>query len=171
MAKLDTFLSKFPWAINSPWPSCPIWQRKSGSTLVQVTACCLTAPSHYLTQHWLHISEVVWYSPEINFTECPSCIISLKIILLKLRPYLLEASELMIQYTLPLCRWYYSKLVDQIPWEITAHLILMHIIMLSFSWFAIVSADSDYSQATLLWLLKHWPSVWDQVCLLYQASS
>ena len=31
---------------------------RSGSTLAQVMACCLTAPSHYLNQCWLIISEV-----------------------------------------------------------------------------------------------------------------
>ena len=32
-------------------------------------ACCLTAPSHYLNQCWLMISEVLWHSPDSNFTE------------------------------------------------------------------------------------------------------
>ena len=31
---------------------------RTGSTLVQVMACCLTAPSHYLNQYWLIITEV-----------------------------------------------------------------------------------------------------------------
>ena len=35
---------------NSLWPSDTIWRHKSGSTLDQVMACCLTAPSHYLNQ-------------------------------------------------------------------------------------------------------------------------
>ena len=34
--------------INSLWPSDAIWRHGSGSTLAQVMACCLTAPSHYL---------------------------------------------------------------------------------------------------------------------------
>ena len=34
----------------SMWPSDNIWRQKSGSTLAQVMACCLTAPSHYLNQ-------------------------------------------------------------------------------------------------------------------------
>ena len=41
----------------SLWPSDAIWRHRSGSTLGQVMACCLTAPSHYLTQCWLIISE------------------------------------------------------------------------------------------------------------------
>ena len=46
-----------------------IWRHRSGSTLAQVLACCLTAPSHYLNQCWLIISEVFWYSHEGNFTS------------------------------------------------------------------------------------------------------
>ena len=41
-----------------------IWQQRSGSTLAQVMACCLTAPSHYLNQCWLIISKVLWHSSE-----------------------------------------------------------------------------------------------------------
>ena len=36
--------------VNSLWPSDVIWRHRSRLTLVQVMACCLTAPSHYLTQ-------------------------------------------------------------------------------------------------------------------------
>ena len=51
------------------WPNDSIWRRKSGSALAQVMACCLTAPSHYLNQCWLIISEVQWQSYEGNFTR------------------------------------------------------------------------------------------------------
>ena len=44
-------------------------ERGKQSTLVQLLACCLTAPSHYLNQCWLTISEAHWDSPEGNFTE------------------------------------------------------------------------------------------------------
>ena len=44
--------------INSLCPSDTIWRQRSGSTLAQVMPCCLTAPSHYLNQCWLIISEV-----------------------------------------------------------------------------------------------------------------
>ena len=37
-------------------------RQRSGPTLVQVMACCLTAPSHFLNQCWLIISEVQWHS-------------------------------------------------------------------------------------------------------------
>ena len=40
---------------------------RSGSALAQVMACCLTAPSHYLKQCWLIISQDLWHLPEDNF--------------------------------------------------------------------------------------------------------
>ena len=49
---------------NSLWPSHTIWQHGSGSTLVQVMACCLMTPSHYLNQCWLTMSKVLWHSSE-----------------------------------------------------------------------------------------------------------
>ena len=48
--------------INSLRPSDTTWRQRSGSTLAQVMACCLTAPSHYLNQCWVIISEVQWHS-------------------------------------------------------------------------------------------------------------
>ena len=41
---------------------------RSGWTLAQVMACCLMAQSHYQSQCWLMISEVLWYSLEGNLT-------------------------------------------------------------------------------------------------------
>ena len=55
--------------INSLLPSDVIWWQGSKSTLAQIMACCLTAPRHYLSQCWLMISEVLWHSPDSNFTE------------------------------------------------------------------------------------------------------
>ena len=60
--------------INLLRPSDTIWRHKSGSTLAQVMACCLTAPSHYLNQCWLIISKVQWHSSEHNFTMLTSAI-------------------------------------------------------------------------------------------------
>ena len=60
--------------INSLWPSDAIWQQRSGSTLTQVMACCLTAPSHYLNSCWQIISEVQWHSHKRNFTRNVSTI-------------------------------------------------------------------------------------------------
>ena len=51
-----------PQWVNSLRPSDAIWRHRSGSTLAQVMVCCLTAPSHYLNQCWLVISEVQWHS-------------------------------------------------------------------------------------------------------------
>ena len=50
--------------INSLWPSDAIRRQETESTLAQVMACCLTAPSHYLNQWWLIISKVLWHSSE-----------------------------------------------------------------------------------------------------------
>ena len=43
---------------NSSWPSDTIWWHRSGSTLPQVKAYCLTAPSHYLNPCWDLSSKV-----------------------------------------------------------------------------------------------------------------
>ena len=56
------------WPFNWLWPNDTIWQHRSGSTLAQVMACGLTAPSHYLNQYWLPISKVMWHSTESNLT-------------------------------------------------------------------------------------------------------
>ena len=50
--------------VDSLGPSDTIWHWRSWSTLVQLMACCLTAPSHYLNQCWLIISKVLWHSSE-----------------------------------------------------------------------------------------------------------
>ena len=48
--------------VNSLWPGDSIWRHGTRSTVAQVMACCLTAPSHYLNQCWLIISKVQWHS-------------------------------------------------------------------------------------------------------------
>ena len=50
--------------LNSLWPGEVIWRHGTRSTLAQIMACCLTAPSHYLNQCWLIISEVPWLSSQ-----------------------------------------------------------------------------------------------------------
>ena len=57
-------VNAFENKINSLGPSDAIWHWRSWSTLVQVMACCLTAPSHYLNQCWLIISKVQWHSSD-----------------------------------------------------------------------------------------------------------
>ena len=63
-------------ARSSVWrvPNDAICRQGSGSTLAQVMACCLTAPSHYLNQCWLIIRKVQWYSSEDNYTSDTSAI-------------------------------------------------------------------------------------------------
>ena len=56
-------------SLNSLWPSDIKWRQGSRSTLAQVMACCLMAPSHYLNQCWLIISKVQRLSSEGNFTK------------------------------------------------------------------------------------------------------
>ena len=80
------------WGHNSISPSDALWPHRSGSTLDQVIAWCLRAPSHYLNQCWLIISEVLWHTPEGNFHgRCSFLDMSLKICNLRLQP-LLRAS-------------------------------------------------------------------------------
>ena len=55
-------------SFNSLWPSDVIRRYKSGSILVQVMACCLTAASHNLIQYWLIICKVLWHSTVGNLT-------------------------------------------------------------------------------------------------------
>ena len=52
--------------VNSLRPSDAIWRHGTRSTLAQVMACCLTAPSHYLNRCWLIINKVQWHSSEGN---------------------------------------------------------------------------------------------------------
>ena len=56
MINQDIYFDKKKYLINSLthwWPSDTISHYRYGSTLVQVMACCLTAPSHYLNQWYL----------------------------------------------------------------------------------------------------------------------
>ena len=82
-----------PWWVEPLWPSDAIWRRIFKSTLARVTACCLTAPSHYLKQCWLLISEVPLPSHENIFmansqVKLLFCIMSLTNIPLKLLSHL-----------------------------------------------------------------------------------
>ena len=44
--------------VNLLWPNDAIWWHRFGSTMAQVMAWCLTAPSHHLNQCWLIITAV-----------------------------------------------------------------------------------------------------------------
>ena len=54
---------------NSLWLSDTIWWYRSWSTLAQITACCLAAPSHYLNQCWLIVSTDQWHLSKGNITR------------------------------------------------------------------------------------------------------
>ena len=54
------------WTFISLWTSDTIWRHKSGSTLAQVMACWLTAPSHFLNQCRLIISKLQWHSQSVT---------------------------------------------------------------------------------------------------------
>ena len=58
---------KRPQQVNSLRPSDAIWRQWSWTTLAQVMACCLTAPSHYLNQCWLIVRGVLWHTSESSF--------------------------------------------------------------------------------------------------------
>ena len=63
-----------PKCFNSLWPCDSIWWHRSLSTLAQVMACCLMAPSHYPYQCWLVVIKVLWHSSEGNYTRDTSSI-------------------------------------------------------------------------------------------------
>ena len=79
--------------LQSLWPSYVIWWHVTGSTLVQVMACYLMAPSHYLNQCRLISSKVPRQSPDGDFIRCASSI-TLKIIHLKFHWNLPAVNEL-----------------------------------------------------------------------------
>ena len=74
--KFNTNISSY---LNLFWLVAAIWQHTSRSPLAQVMACCLMAPNHYLSQCWVIIREVLWHSPEANFTGNTQDIYPLKI--------------------------------------------------------------------------------------------
>ena len=75
---------KCPKGVSGKVSGDTIWHQKTGSTLAQVMACCLTAPSHYLNQYWLLMNSVLWHLPENNFIGISQTIIrkmTLKVII------------------------------------------------------------------------------------------
>ena len=59
--------------IKSFWSSDTLRWQRSGSTLAQVTACCLTAPNHYLNQSVnssdIHIRAISQEMPQASITK------------------------------------------------------------------------------------------------------
>ena len=51
-----------------------IWRHWPGSTLIQIMACCLTAPSYYLNKCWLITIKVQRHSSGDNLTRDTSAI-------------------------------------------------------------------------------------------------
>ena len=89
---------QFIWCIhliNSLLPSDSIWRQRSGSTLAQVMACCLSAPSHYLNQCWLIISEAQISTISQEMPQPSITKICLKITGLKFNSNFPGANELM----------------------------------------------------------------------------
>ena len=96
------FLRENGFCINSLWPGDAISWHRSGLTLVQVIACCLTAPSHYLNQCWSIINEILGHLQESGFIGNAKHVnpsISLKMRLLKTPAHLPGANELIVWCT------------------------------------------------------------------------
>ena len=86
-----------PISFNTLWPRHAIWRHRSGPTLAQVMACCLMAPSHYLTQCWLIINEASDHQLKAISQEIPQPSItkvSLKITYITFHANLPGANEL-----------------------------------------------------------------------------
>ena len=89
--------------VNSLWPSYTIRRQGTESTMAQVMACCLTAPSHYLNQCWLIISKVLWHSSEGIIMRISKT--RLKIPFLELHPDLPGANKLMNEMLMVVSEW------------------------------------------------------------------
>ena len=60
MLIVETYPQRMSEHIKSWWHSDAIWRHRSGPTLAQIMAWCLTAPSHYLSQCYLIANKVIW---------------------------------------------------------------------------------------------------------------
>ena len=94
---------------NSLWPSDTTWRQRSGSTLAQVMACCLTAPSHYLNNvDWwsvkssdIHIRAISPEKPQPSVTEVRLTISYLKFNSNSPGANQLKSGETMLSVTIP----------------------------------------------------------------------
>ena len=85
-----------PNTFNWLSPGDATWRQGTRSTLAQVMACCLTAPSHYLNQCWLIIGEVHWHPSQalsLDDVKIPIKKYRLKISVLKWHPGLPAINE------------------------------------------------------------------------------
>ena len=88
------------YLVNSLWPGDAIWWHRSASTLVQVMACCLTAPSHHLNQWQPIIIGVLWHHlRQVLKITIPQ--LNLKNTLVKSFPHFPGANELKLTGTNP----------------------------------------------------------------------
>ena len=74
-----------------------IWRQRFRSTLAQVMACYLVAPSQYLNQCWLIFSGMLWHSPQSDFMVSAQTTIlynEFEMIFFKFLPHFPEANEL-----------------------------------------------------------------------------
>ena len=107
--------------LNSLWSSDAIWQHRTGSTLAQVMACCLTAPRHYQNQCWLIISKVQGHSSESNFTRDTSAIYHWSLLVNYLSQISFKSPRAMSQWVDIQIKWDFrplSSLVVGLPAEI-----------------------------------------------------
>ena len=94
--------------INTLWPVDVIWRHGTRSTLAQVMACCLTPPSHYLSQcclssvrsHGIHLRGL-----SLDDVKIPIDNTRLKIAVLKWHPGLPGANELTVLDTMRTIIW------------------------------------------------------------------
>ena len=106
---------------NSLRSSDTIWQHRTGSTLAQVMACCLTAPRHYQNQCWLIISKVQGHSSENNFTRDTSAIYHWSLLVNYLSQISFKSPRAMSQWVDIQIKWDFrplSSLVVGVPAEI-----------------------------------------------------
>ena len=98
--------AQIPWTallpINSLWPSDAIWQHWTWSTLAQVMACCLMAPSHYLNLSSVRSSHILLGIISQKISRPLITEISLKITCLNFNSNLPGANELIFQSILSL---------------------------------------------------------------------
>ena len=97
-------------ACDTLWPNDDIWRHRFGSTMAQVIACCLMAPSHYLNQCLILFDNLLWYSPQVNFWENAQGIYHW---------YELESYLLNIKTTWPCGHWFNKKryVTHRVQWR------------------------------------------------------
>ena len=140
------------WCITSFRPGDAIWWHGTRSTLAQVMACCLTAPSHYLNQCWLIIGEVPWHlrALSLKVVKIPINKTRFKMAVLKCHIGLPGANELREKHVYP-AMWAVEW------WLILWHAIYLHMMHASFIYRiaqGIKSLQFGYNLS-----LSHWSNI------------